>query len=189
MRKLREAILATRRTDTFAQRAYMFIIHASILTQAWESYQPALRYLLTHIHATTPLSAPELHEFTAYHVLDLACRQHELAAATAALRAAPAPRDRRVAAVLRALVADDWVAFWRLRRAVDGYRRSLVDFAGGRMRVHALKCVGRAYLQADRAFVERAAGDVAWEDLVASGVAWELQQDSGLVVIRKPRPK
>ena len=78
MRKLREGILGSRRRDHFAQRAYMFIIHASILTKHWESYQPALLYLLHQIHPVTPLSPPELQEFVGYRILDIACRQYEL---------------------------------------------------------------------------------------------------------------
>src|ERR1700744_5050468 len=35
MRKLREGMLGSRRTDNFAQRAYMLIIHASILARQW----------------------------------------------------------------------------------------------------------------------------------------------------------
>ncbi|USW55599.1 hypothetical protein Slin15195_G089180 [Septoria linicola] len=186
MRKLREGILGSRRTDHFAQRAYMFIIHASILTKSWESYLPALQYLLGTINKHTPLSVPELQEFSGYHILDLACRQNELLDAFAA-RLAFRNRDRKVAAVLQALVQDDWVKYWRLKRAVDGYQRAIMECSGERMRLHALKCLGRGYMNADRAFVERS-GDKTWEELVKSGVGWQLQEN-GNVVIRKPKPK
>lgn len=186
MRKLREGILGSRRRDNFAQRAYMFIIHASILTGHWESYQPALLYLLHDIHRYTPLSPPELQEFAGYHILDLACRQYELTDAFA-VKLAFKHRDRRVNTVLMALVHDDWVRFWRTKRAVDGYQRAIMEFAVERMRLHALKCLGRGYMNADRAFVERT-GDAVWSDLVKGGVGWQLQ-DGGNVIIRKPKTK
>ncbi|KAF7191948.1 hypothetical protein HII31_06758 [Pseudocercospora fuligena] len=186
MRKLREAVLGSRRVDNFAQRAYMFIIHASILTKSWESYLPALRYLLRTIHIHTPLSDPELQEFSGYHVLDLSCRQNELLDAFA-VKLRFKQKDRRVNAVLNSLVRDDWVRFWRMRRVVDGYQRAIMEFAVDRMRLHALKCLGRGYMQADKAYVERS-GDSSWNDLVKNGCGWQLQE-SGVVMIRKPRPK
>lgn len=186
MRRLREGILGSRRRDAFAQRAYMFIAQASILTRQWESYQPALLHLLHSIHATTPLSAAELRDFVGYVILDLACRQNELVQAHA-VKLRFAHQDRRVAVVLKALVHDDWPRFWRVRRAVDGYQRALMGFAEERMKMHALKALGRSYLSADKAFVERAA-DAKWEELVKGGVGWQLQEN-GTVVIRKPKPK
>ncbi|KAM0721185.1 hypothetical protein Q7P37_003472 [Cladosporium fusiforme] len=186
MRRLREGILGSRRRDAFAQRAYMFIAQASILTRQWESYQPALLHLVHDIHAQTPLSPLELRDFVGYMILDLACRQNELVQAYA-LKLKFAHQDRRVAAVLKALVHDDWPRFWRVRRAVDGYQRTLMGFAEERMKMHALKALGRSYLSADKAFVERSA-DAKWEELIQSGVGWQLQ-DNGTVVIRKPKPK
>ena len=186
MRKLREGILGSRRRDSFAQRVYMFIIHASILTRHWESYQPALLYLLYQIHPVTPLSIPELQEFVGYRILDLSCRQYELVDAFA-VKLEFKHQDRKVTTVLRSLVHDDWVRFWRARHAVDGYQRAIMEFAVERVRLHALKCVGRSYMSVDKGFAERT-GDARWEDLVADGVGWELQEN-GNVVVRKPKPK
>ncbi len=186
MRKLREGILGSRRRDQFAQRAYMFIIHASILAKHWESYQPALLYLLYEIHPHTPLSVPELQEFAGYRILDLSCRQYELGDAFA-VKLEFKHQDRKIATVLKSLVHDDWVRFWRTRRAVDGYQRAIMEFAVERLRLHALKCVGRSYMNADKAFIERT-GDTGWDELVKGGVGWQLQEN-GNVVIRKPKAK
>lgn len=186
MRKLREGILGSRRRDGFAQRAYMFIVHASILTRQWESYQPALLHLLWSIHPHTPLSPPELQEFVGYHVLDLACRQDDFVEAFT-VRLAFGHKDRRTTAVINSLIRDDWPRFWRTKRAVDGYQRALLGFADERVRMHALKSVGRSYMSADKAFVERSA-DAQWEDLVKGGVGWQLQ-DGGSINIRKPKVK
>ncbi|KAK3649711.1 hypothetical protein LTR56_006671 [Elasticomyces elasticus] len=186
MRKLREGLLGSQRRDHFAQRAYIFIIQASILSRHWESYQPALLYLLNEIHPVTPLSPLELQDFVSYRVLDLACRQYELMDAFA-VRHAYKLDDRRVTTVLMSVVHDDWVRFWRIKRVVDGYQRAIMDFAVDHMRLHALKCLGRGYLNADKSFVERA-GDASWSELVKGGVGWQLQ-DSGNVIIRKPKPK
>lgn len=186
MRKLREGVLGSRRRDHFAQRAYMFIIHACILTKHWESYQPSLLYLLYSIHPRTPLSPLEMQEFTGYYILDLACRQYELVDAFA-VRLHFQNRDRKVYRVLQALVHDDWVTYWRTRRAVDGYQRTIMEFAVDNVRMHALKCVGKSYMNADKAFIERTS-DSRWAELVEGGVGWQLQEN-GNVVIRKPKAK
>lgn len=83
---------------------------------------------------------------------------------------------------MRALVADDWVVFWRMRRSVDGYQRAVMEWAEKRVRVHALKCVGRAYMKADKGYVERCA-ERGWEELVGDGVGWS--EEGGVVMIRK----
>lgn len=186
MRKLREAIVASRRTDLFAQRAYIFIIHGAILARQLEAYHPALSHLLHAIHPHTPLSASELHEFASYQILDLACRQNNLAAAYA-VRVRYDCRDRRVDALLRALAHDDWTAFWRIRRAVDGYQKRLIEWADNGMRLHALKCLGRSYMSADRSYIEKCT-QASWDRLVAGGVGWELGNEER-VLIRKPKVK
>jgi hypothetical protein len=182
LRKLREAITASSRTDVFARRAYYFNIHVAILCHDWESYVPALHSLLYTLHPKSPLPAHDLKDFVGLQILDQACRQADPAGARETkLRFGFA--DRRVEAVMRALVADDWVGFWRVRRSVDGYQRSVMEWAEGRVRVHALKCVGKSYLRADRRFVERVA-DRGWGELVRDGVGWELDDDGGVVIQR-----
>ena len=186
MRKLREGIVATGRTDTFAQRVYVFIIRAAVLTSTFESYGPALQHLLHRVHASTPLPAPELHEFVGYHILDLACRLGEYGEAYKA-RHRWVYRDERVEGVLRALVHDDWVAFWRIRGVVDGYQRRLMGWAEEAMRRHALKCLGRGYLSADMVYVESCAGRT-WEELKRlDAVGWELEGSK--VTIRRVKAK
>lgn len=184
LRKLREAITASNRTDAFARRAYYFNIHVAILCHDWESYVPALHSLLNTIHPQSPLPAHDLKDFVGLMILDQCCRQADYAGARAT-KVRFKYTDRRVECVLRALVADDWVAFWRMRRAVDGYQRSVMEFAEGRVRVHALKCIRRAYMRADKRFVERSA-DREWGDLVGEGVGWELVEGDR-VVIQKPK--
>lgn len=88
---------------------------------------------------------------------------------------------------MKALVADDWVTFWRMRKSVDGYQRSVMEWADGRMRVHALKCLGRAYMRADKRYVERCT-ERSWGELVQDGVGWELVEGDK-VVIQKPKGK
>lgn len=63
--------------------------------------------------------------------------------------------------MLRALVADNWVLFWKMKRAVDGYQRRIMEFAEQGMRVHALKCLGRGYMSVERRYVEQCA-DRKW---------------------------
>jgi hypothetical protein len=179
LRKLREAITASNRTDVFARRAYYFNIHVAILCHDWESYVPALHSLLYTLHPRSPLPAHDLKDFVGLQILDQACRQADPAGARETkMRFGFA--DRRVESVMRALVADDWVGFWRARRGVDGYQRSVMEWADGRVRVHALKCVGKSYMRADRRFVERMA-ERGW---VTDGLGWELEENGGVVIQR-----
>lgn len=183
-RKLREALVATHRIDTFSTQCYIFAIRLCILLRHHESYHPALLYLLRTIHPRLPLSGTELAEFAGYYVLDLACRQGELAEAFAARREFGLA-DGKVGAVLKALVHDDYWAFWRTKRAVDGYRARLMEWAEEGVRMQALKCLGRTYFTLEVQFVESVAGGRSWQELVTrDGVGWELQE-GGKVVVRR----
>ncbi|KAF2843418.1 hypothetical protein M501DRAFT_1054166 [Patellaria atrata CBS 101060] len=186
IRKLRESIVAVGRHDTFAQRAYIFIIRAGLLTKSWDSYNPALLYLLTTIHIQCPLSSPELHEFVGYFILDLACRKKELRQAYET-KAKWDYSDRKIDKVLNALVHDDWVGFWRVKERVDGYQRRVMEWADNDIRLHALKCLGRSYFSVDKEFVERSAGGKTFKELKEMGVGWE--GNGTTVTIRKVKAK
>ena len=186
MRKVREGIVGSGRTDGFAARAYMFIIRAAILTSTFESYQPALLHLLNGIHPQTPLSNSELHEFLGYQVLDLACRLKDFAEAFR-VRNQWQYKDDKVEGILLALMRDDWIDFWKLKDAVDGYQRAFMAWVEDEIRKHALKSLGKTYFTVERAYVEKCCGR-SWEELkVLNGVAWELENDK--VVIRKIKGK
>jgi hypothetical protein len=186
LRKLREAIVATMRADTFAAQAYLFATRLAVLTRQPDSYHPALQHLLRFIHPRHPLTSSELREVVSYLVLDAACRRGALAEAYA-LRRLYGLRDGKVDAVLRALVADDWVLFWRVKGSVDGHMAALMDTAVPLVRRHVLKAFGRAYLAVGVEFLERSAG-TKWDALVTDdGVGWNL--DDGKVVIRKIQAK
>lgn len=186
MRKLREGILGSRRHDTFAQQAYTFMIRASILVRSWESYQPALLHLLQHMHPHVPLAEQDVQEFVGYHILDLACRQSELADALTVERAYK-HKDGTVTSILRALVQNNWVNFWRARAGANNHQRAIIDFAAERIRSHALECLGRSYMNADKAYIERSGG-ASFEDIIGTGLRWQLE-GSGNVIIRKPKAK
>ncbi|KAH8704464.1 hypothetical protein GQ44DRAFT_753189 [Phaeosphaeriaceae sp. PMI808] len=168
LRKLREAITATNRTDPFAKRAYYFAIHVAILCHDWASYVPALQTLLNNIHTRSPLPAHDLRHFVALHILDQTCRQGDHAGARET-KVRYGFREWRVESVMAAMVRDDWVLFWRMRRGVDGYQRAVMQWGDGRVRVHALKCLGRSYLGVERGFVERVC-ERGWGELVGDGV-------------------
>lgn len=128
------------------------------------------------------LTRVEHAEAAGYLVLDAACRRGDLAEAFA-LRRRHRLTDPRVDGALRALVADDWVRWRRVCGAADGYKARLLAYAQPRVRAHALKAFGRAYLAVDRAFLERQAM-ASWDELRAQyGVGWEVRD--GKVVIRK----
>lgn len=188
MRKLREAIVSTSRRDAFAQRAYVFIVRTTLHPFGHlESYHPSLLHLLNAIHPCTPLTPSELQEFGGYLVLDLACRSGDFSEAYRVKRKLGI-KDWKVERVVKALVTDDWVLFWRVRRQVDAAQRTLLAWAEEGVRRHALKCLARTYLSVDCAFLERCTG-ASWARLVdKEKVAWVLD-GNGTVTIRRPKAK
>ncbi|KAB5539514.1 hypothetical protein GE09DRAFT_1290604 [Coniochaeta sp. 2T2.1] len=190
LRKLREGIVASSRTDPFAAQVYLFAIRLGILCAHPETYHPALLHLLRTIHPRgssgqgqqPPLTSVELHEATSYLVLDAACRRGDLAEAYR-LRNAYRLKDGKVDAVLAALVRDDWVAFFKVKGAVDGHRARLLEFAEDGVRRHLLKAFSRAYLAVPLGWLEGSMG-MGWEEMRGRyKVGWELE--GGKVVIRK----
>ncbi|KAI9158846.1 putative sphingolipid long chain base kinase [Paramyrothecium foliicola] len=186
LRKLREGIVASKRADEFSNQAYLFCIRTSVLVKQHEAYHPAILHLLRAMHPQHPLTSVEVQEVVGFLVLDTACRRGDLAEAYA-IRQQYRLRDTKLDAALSALTHDNYVAFERVRRSVDGHRARIMEWAQGTIRMHALKCFGRTYLSVDREFLEKATGS-KWDDLRHdNGVGWEL--DGNKVVIRKVKAR
>lgn len=186
MRKVREAVVATARKDTFALRAYAFIIRATILIRHMESFHPALLHLLRHIHPIASLTAPERHEFVGYYILDLSCRQNDLATAYK-MKCRYNYKDVRIGAVLKALVHGNWYAFWKAKSLMSGCQQRLLEYCEEGMIRRALECLGKSYLSVDKGFLERSA-QRQWEELrEKSNVDWQLEAD--VVTIRRIKRK
>ncbi|KAK4188428.1 hypothetical protein QBC35DRAFT_195252 [Podospora australis] len=183
LRKLREALVASKRRDAFAAQVYLFAIRAGILASSYESYYPALLYLLGGIHPSHNLTSVELSEVVSYLILDAACRRGDLASAYA-LRNQYKLRDAKIDGVLKALAGDNWCLWRRLKRGVDGYRARIMDWAEKEVKGITLRAMGRAYLSVPLAFLEAQTGET-WETLREKhGVGWELGE-GGRVVIRR----
>lgn len=186
MRKLREGIVASKRIDEFSTQAYIFCIRLSILIKHMESYHPALLHLLHRMHTVRPLSRLDLQEFAGYLVLDLACRQQDLAQAHV-VRIRYGVKDTKILAVLDALAHDNYYVFWQVKRSVDGHKAKLMEYAEEAIRLHALKCLGRSYFTVSLRFLEQVTGST-WDTLVKENrVGWELK--GGEVIIRKPKTR
>ena len=182
MRKVREAIVASGRKDTFALRAYAFMIRATILMRHMESYHPALLHLLRNIHPATPLTASELHEFMGFYILDLSCRQNDLATACE-VRCRYNYKDVRINSVLKTLIHGDWYAFWKVKSSMSSHQQRLLEYGEEAMRKCALDCLGKSYLSVDRRFLERST-QRAWKELKdKDGLNWQLEED--VVTIRQ----
>ncbi|PKS06769.1 hypothetical protein jhhlp_006843 [Lomentospora prolificans] len=182
LRKLREGIVASNRADDFAVQSYLFCIRLSVLVKHPESYHPAILHLLRNIHPMHSLTSLEFQEVVSYLVLDAACRRGDLAEAYN-LRRQHGLRDGKVYAVLKALTHDNYIAFGKIKAAVDGHKASLMEFAEPDLRVHTLKCFGRSYLSVDRIYLEKSTS-TGWESLTSNdGVGWQLDGDK--VIIRK----
>lgn len=186
MRKLREAIVASTRKDAFALRAYAFMIRATILMKHMESYHPALLYLLCNIHPVTPLSTSEHHDFVGFYILDLSCRQNDLAAAYE-VGCRYNYKNTRVGAVLKALVHGNWYIFWKVKTLMSDHQQRLLEYGEELMRQRALDCLGKSYLSVDKGFMERSARR-QWEELKEKNhVDWQLEAD--VITIRRIKRK
>ncbi|KFA63917.1 hypothetical protein S40285_03770 [Stachybotrys chlorohalonatus IBT 40285] len=179
MRKLREGVVASKRADEFAVQVYLFCIRVSIMAKQPEAYHPAILHLLRRIHPQHPLTTIELQEVVGLLVLDTACRRGQLAEAFE-IRRQYQLKDAKINVVLRALVHDNYVAFGRARRDVDGHSARIMEYAEKDMRTQTLKCFGRTYLSVDLEFLEKTA-ESTWGNLThEEGVGWEL--DAGRVI-------
>ncbi|KAL8998743.1 MAG: hypothetical protein Q9169_002298 [Polycauliona sp. 2 TL-2023] len=166
MRKLREAIVASSRVDEFAKAVYIFIIQATILLGHPESYHPALLYLIRRLQSIRLLSKEEESDFVGYYILDLSCRQRDLATALR-VRHMCSHKSARIDMVLKALVDGNWVLFQKARATGNPYEKRLIERASGSMTDHAVQCLGKSYLSVNRAYVEQCTG-VKWENLKQS---------------------
>lgn len=195
LRKLREALLATSCTSSspvFSQRVHVFCIRVAILALHPPSYHPPLIHLLFVLHTPQfPLPASELSEMATYLIYDFACRQQEMASAFALrskCRIHFGFENVVVDEILAAVATGNWVAFWRVRREVDGYVRALMHWAVPSLRRNTLKALGRAYLNCDMEWVLQSAsgGEMGWNELANNeNIGWTL--DGSRVIIRKPK--
>lgn len=185
MRKLREAIVATSRTDEFAQGVYVFIIRATILMGHMESYHPALLHLLRQIHCNTPLPESVLHEMLGYHVLDLACRMPDTKNEAYRVRSASGFDNPRIDRVLKAIANGNWIAFWEARKSMSVYEQCLLEDASKKMRMYIIQCLSKTYLTIPKEYAEHAI-QKSWTALkTENAVNWALEGDTIIIKERK----
>ena len=197
LRKLREGLLGSSSaapSPVFSQRVHVFNIRVAILALHPPSYHPSLLHLLFVLHTTAhPLPKSELVEMTTYLILDTAIRQSDLGKAYGLRynsRIKFGFESRMVDDVLRSIASSDWITFWRVRRMVDGYVRSILYWHLETQRKMALKAIGRSYLSCDVKWILQSAagGELSWEELVkVEDVGWSREGDKA--VIRKPKSK
>lgn len=197
LRKLREALLATSSSAVspiFSQRVHVFSIRLAILAYHPPSYYPSLLHLLFVLHTPEhPLPPSELSEMTTYLILDLACRQSALSSAYSlrAQRRLNQMYDSKIVdSVLAALSTSNWIAFWRVRRKVDGYVRALLGWSIDNIRRTSLKTIGRAYLFCDTNWILQISNgdELSWEELKEKeSLGWI--QEGEKIIIRKIKTK
>lgn len=186
MRKLREAIIATARADDFAPRAYMFIIHAAIMARDFEAYHPAVLYMLYRMHRLQALEQSRLRELVNLHVLDLACRQRDFAAAHAAMYRFGCT-DRTVIRVVDALVHDNWPAFWSVQNSASKYHKYMIQWADDAVRRHALNAIGRGYFTVDSLYLEKSIGMSWFEAKKCFKLSWETEGE--MIIIKRVKAR
>lgn len=179
MRKVREGIVASHRFDDFALQVYLFVIRTTILLKHMPSYHPALLYLLHSLHPINPLATSERDEIIGYYILDLACRQNDLALAYE-VRHQYKHCNRVMGLTLRALVHGDWLMFWKLKASMDVYQQRLMDSADDRIRNIALKALEKSYLKIQITYME-CATKCSWDKLTEQNELSWLRQGQTIV--------
>ncbi len=180
--------MASGRMDKFVVDVYKFQIRAAILMQQVETYNPALLHLLYTMHPVTPLSNLERQEFAAYHMLHLAGYGEEYGQALVVKREFRVTDPRSLQA-LDAMIHSNYWSYRAARNRVDQYVGRLMDYAEHRIRKLMLKCIGAAYFTVDLAYLEIVAG-MSWKRLQEEyEVGWELNEDTNVVTVRRPRSK
>lgn len=197
LRKLREGLLASSSTapsPVFSQRVHVFNIRVAILALHPPSYHPSLLHLLFVLHTpANPLPRSELVEMTTYLILDMATRQNDLCNAYALRynsRIKFGYDNINTDKLLRSIVMGDWISFWRVRRKVDGYVRSILFWHLEAQRKLSLKAIGRSYLASDIKWILESAtgGEMGWDELVKTeDVGWLREGEKA--VIRKPKAR
>jgi hypothetical protein len=197
LRKLREGLLASSKVAplvTFSQRVHVFNVRLALLALHPPSYHPSLIYLLQELHSHNhPLPVSEHVEMTTYLILDLALRQNDLIAAydvksRSKLSFGYANRD--VDTILRSITTNNWVAFWRTYRRVDGHVRAVMQWYIEALRKTTLKAFGRAYLKTELKWLlsSSTGNNMSWEELVQTeNIGW--LRDADTIIIRKPKAK
>ncbi|KAF5018690.1 hypothetical protein F66182_9304 [Fusarium sp. NRRL 66182] len=186
LRKLREGLVSTKRADLFSTQAYIFSIRLSILAKHPESYHPAILHLLRYMGVWTPMVRSEIEEIAGYFMLDAACRRRNLTEAYF-IRQDFNIRNKKLDHALRALAHDNFVSWQVVKKNVNQYCLKLMEWADDDIRLHTLKCFGRAYLYVDLPFLEFAT-DRKWNELKEKDhVGWGLEDDK--VHIRRARTK
>lgn len=186
MRKLREAIVATRRTDQFASEVLCFIIRAGIMAHSIETYQPTLVHLLHTLHPKRALSDTDMAEFTVYYVLDLACRQGSLNEAFRVLITSHLLDKNRLQKLLSALAAGNWARFWRAQQGLSTTERVISAYALDNIRTNTVLCLQKSYFTVEQPFIERCLSE-EWPDVCKRCPTWQLEGNS--VVIRKAKAR
>ena len=178
--------MASHRFDDFALQVYMFVIRTTILLKHMPSYHPALLYLLHSLHPINPLATSERDEIVAYYILDLACRQNDLALAYE-VRHRYKNCNRIVGLTIRALVHGDWLMFWKLKGSMDVYQQRLTDLADDRIQNVALKALEKSYLKIQVKDLECAI-KCSWDELTEQDkLGWMLQGQT--IVKRRTQTK
>lgn len=147
--------------------------------------------MINVIHPVAPAAflAQDYAEVVGYHILDLACRQHDLNEAFG-LYGRERTNDRHILKILKALATGNWVAFHRCKgEEKDMYRRKILEIGLEKIQRHAVACMAQVYFTADISFVEISLG-LPWREVMGQlDVGWDFDERAGRVVIRKQRSR
>ena len=214
MRKVREALVATRRTDGFARRVYLYIVRVAVSLPEYEAYHPVLLLVFRTPRLLEVFSDDEREELARYSVLDLAGRQDaireawEFAWRRGLFKRRLQPPDRAVKTsnphnddrntilkqVLRSAVRNNLLEFHAKRQLLLPGEQKLLEPLERRLTKNASACLTRAYFAVDLDFAERVlnhrfSADSPKRDWASAThtQGWKLEDER--VVFRTPKAK
>lgn len=196
VRKLREALTASKRSDIFAAQVYLFAIRAGILLDSCENYHPALQHLLRSTGLKRRLRSRDYDECLSYEVMDMSGRRQQLEPAlslcNSLLYKATGARFKDVSKardVVTAYVRGSWVAFREARNTATALQRILIRPLEQRLQSHAAMCLTKTYFSIEAAFVPKFFDTTAQSffDAHASKRGWTMDDTS--IQLRKMKAR
>ncbi|RPA73941.1 hypothetical protein BJ508DRAFT_366497 [Ascobolus immersus RN42] len=187
MRKLREALLSTGRSDEWAINVYLFFTKASILMRYKEGYRPPIGRLLDIFADPKQTVLKErLPEVAGYYMLDIAIAQEDYNRAYM-VKAEYNITDRCILDGIKAIIHFDYRLFRKTLKEMSLYQARILEFAEDRMRASTLTSLQKSYFTLPKATVEQVFG-LPWGKVSTMfSINWELDEADGksTVTIRK----
>ena len=195
LRKLREGIVASGRSDEFVIDVFECSIRCALLGNELDSFLPAARYLLTDVYNVLTTGSA-----TSNRLCLKDCSFHQRCHAICELyllhlcsmddysefvhQRSIMKDERSIAdAVLSSLVQGNWIRWAKIRRQANSLQLVLIDKTAYKMQRHAVSSIGACYLSVNLDWVKTICHDV-WEQH-SEACGWQVSDST--ITIKQPK--